>query len=154
MKKLGFTLIELMVVIVIMGVLAAVAVPKMFGKIARSKASEVPTAASTWINLQDAYASEKLAIGNWEEIGYAAPGTSINSFSYKSNAINYSGENGTWIAVPRVDLDKCVKDQPNAWKLVASGATTKGLIKIETSGALDCLALTPSFDTFSRATAR
>jgi prepilin-type N-terminal cleavage/methylation domain-containing protein len=40
MKK-GFTLIELMVVIVIMGILAAVAVPKIFGNVDKAKLSGV-----------------------------------------------------------------------------------------------------------------
>lgn len=39
--KSAFTLIELMVVIVIMGVLAAVAVPKLFGNIEKAKLSGV-----------------------------------------------------------------------------------------------------------------
>jgi prepilin-type N-terminal cleavage/methylation domain-containing protein len=44
-KKNGFTLIELMVVILIVGVLAAVAVPMIRGKIDRSKWSEANASA-------------------------------------------------------------------------------------------------------------
>jgi prepilin-type N-terminal cleavage/methylation domain-containing protein len=41
-KRNGFTLVELMVVIVIIGVLAAVAIPKMMAATAKAKASEGP----------------------------------------------------------------------------------------------------------------
>ena len=75
MKKQGFTLIELMVVVVIIGILAAVAVPKLFGMIAKSKASEVGPAAGEYVKLQNAYISEKGdSVGNWYKIGYNGPG--------------------------------------------------------------------------------
>ncbi len=71
--KRGFTLIEAMVVIVVMGVLAAIAVPKLFGYIAKAKASEVPIAAATYTKLQDAFLTEKTAIASWDIIGYTPP---------------------------------------------------------------------------------
>ena len=40
MRK-GFSLVEIMVVVVILGVLAGVGVPKLFGVIAKARASEV-----------------------------------------------------------------------------------------------------------------
>lgn len=92
MKKQGFTLIELMVVIVIMGILAAVAVPKLFGMIAKSKASEVGPAAGTYVKLQDAYASENNTVGTWASIGYIAPGAKAASEdSSTTSAFSYSG---------------------------------------------------------------
>lgn len=62
--KRGFSLIEIIVVIVILGILATVGVPKLFVSIAKAKASEVPVAASSYIKLQDTYFAEKIAMGS------------------------------------------------------------------------------------------
>ena len=156
MKKQGFTLIELMVVIVIMGILAAVAVPKLFGMIAKSKASEVPTAAGTWINMQDAYFQEKGDVGNWVVIGYSAPGEKGNGSSYASNVFTYTGIETCggatacdWQAVPKTKLNDCTTSMK--WKLTAtssgdngSGAYTAFTIADGQSSS-ECLALTASW---------
>ena len=44
----GFTLIELMVVIVIIGVLAALAIPKFMDAATKAKMSEIPTVVGSW----------------------------------------------------------------------------------------------------------
>ena len=159
MKKQGFTLIELMVVIVIMGILAAVAVPKLFGMIAKSKASEVPTAAGTWINMQDAYFQEKNEVGDWLKIGYSAPGTG-SSHSYGSGVFHYTDtEDGSdWMADPKVKLNDCeaAAQSTGTWKLQANGngtdtapATSFEIVDASTGGS-DCLNLTASWSSLTR----
>ena len=57
-KKIGFTMVELMVVVLIVGILAAIALPLMNGKIDRSKWSEACTSAGSIRRAVRNYAAE------------------------------------------------------------------------------------------------
>jgi prepilin-type N-terminal cleavage/methylation domain-containing protein len=58
MNKKGFTLVELMVVIVIIGVLAAVAIPKFSAATNKAKTSEFPTILSTIVSGEKTFNAE------------------------------------------------------------------------------------------------
>ena len=87
MNKKGFTLVELMVVIVIIGVLAAVAIPKMMAATNKAKAGEGPQILRAIGNMEAAYKAENdkyvlentetgissaaaSAGSNWKELGF------------------------------------------------------------------------------------
>jgi len=134
MKKQGFTLIELMVVIVIMGILAAVAVPKLFAMIAKSKASEAGPAAGSYVHMQDAYFVDQQQVGNWNAIGYTAPSSS--NFTYGGKDAT-SGQ--TWTAEAKFNTDgKCTSD---TWSITVN-PTSKS---ISYTASDNCPALTPNF---------
>ncbi len=130
MKKQGFTLIELMVVIVIMGILAAVAVPKLFAQIQKSKASEVGPAAGSYVHMQDAYVVDQQKVGSFAEIGYEKPTSSV---------ITYDETTYTWHAKASKALDKCANN--GEWGI---NAALQGSGAKYTIGA-DCPTLTPNF---------
>ena len=165
MKKQGFTLIELMVVIVIMRVLAAVAVPKLFGMIAKSKASEVGPAAGEYVKLQNAYIAETGdQLGNWFYIGYKGPGdvttTGSKTAAEVSTSTNFvsTGEITStvtlstsklvgWKAANKAKLNDCNGNSTTwNWKIkVASGsAAGEATYEPEVTDA-NCDVLTPSF---------
>ena len=131
--KSGFSLIELMVAIVIMGALSAIAVPKLFGQMAKAKASELYSSAGSYIHLQDTYNAEyNERIGSWKVIGYIMPSNKDFKYYEGSNeggnptASTVSvdeGEQAAWKAVNNVPLNDC--DAGSIWQMDVKASNTK-----------------------------
>jgi type IV pilus assembly protein PilA len=77
-NRKGFTLIELMVVILIVGILAAVAIPIMRGRIDSAKWSEGKAAMGTIATALRAYSAEKGAGGTYGAVPLSTLGFSAS----------------------------------------------------------------------------
>lgn len=147
-KKNGFTLIEIMVVIVIMGILAAVGVPKLFGAIAKAKASEIHTAVGTYIHAQDAYLHGNNAIGSWKEIGFSAPASKVFDYSgcvQDKIAPQEGGEDIIgMIASNRSNLNEC--QAHGAWALIVKPLSEHNVAYRQVVSSSECGALTPNWN--------
>jgi len=81
----GFTLIELMIVVAIIGILAAIAIPNFLRYQAKSRQAEARTNLGASFVSEVAYFGENARYGSFGEIGYALAGTS-NRYTYRSPA--------------------------------------------------------------------
>jgi len=85
----GFTLIELMVVIVIIGILAALAIPKFTNASAKAKWSEVPSVLAGYDNAQLARCAETSQLGALGVLVFDVP-TNSKWFTYGAGDDTYS----------------------------------------------------------------
>lgn len=165
--KSGFTLIELMVVIVIMGVLSAVAAPKLFGHIAKAKASELYPSAGAYIHLQNTYNIEHEGkIGSWKTIGYSM--NSNKNIKYSENGTEggitppatYTtdeGEVAAWKAENKVPFSDCAAN--SVWQIDVRKSPSNEMyvvydVKITDGAGGSCNMLTINFaslDTYNGA---
>jgi type IV pilus assembly protein PilA len=76
-SKKGFTLIELMIVVAIIGILAAIAIPNFLRFQAKSKQSEAKGNLAGIFTGQTSYQAENNRFGSLSEIAWAPIGTSI-----------------------------------------------------------------------------
>ncbi len=125
-KREGFTLIELMIVVAIIGILAAIAIPAFIGYLTRSKTSEATSNLKNLFTAAAGYYSNE----NWETRGVVAAGTtaatsqctvaaatSTNTPTNGKTAIDWTLEPASF-----VDLGFTIAD-PVYYQYVINGST-------------------------------
>ncbi len=85
----GFTLIELMIVVAIIGILAAIAIPNFLQYQAKARQSEAKTNLGGVFVSETSYLGENSRYGGFAEIGFSLAGTT-NRYTYRS-PINGTG---------------------------------------------------------------
>ena len=86
-KERGFTLIELMIVVAILGILAAIAIPNFMRFQAKSRQSEVKTNLGAIGTTAEAFRAENdTYIATWNDLGWAPVGANIR-YDYGYNLL-------------------------------------------------------------------
>src|SRR5512143_3782000 len=82
-NRKGFTLIELMIVVAIIGILAAIAIPNFLKYQAKSKQSEAKTNLKGIFTSETSYFSEANHYGTFSQVNFALTGNTAKVYGFK-----------------------------------------------------------------------
>ncbi|HEX5647497.1 MAG TPA: type II secretion system protein [Nitrospira sp.] len=110
-KQEGFTLIELMIVVAIIGILAAIAIPNFIAYQAKSKQAEAKVALGAIFTSAVAYQAETVpntyVARNIGQIGYTPSGAPRFSFWYGVDPAGLAGTPAVFPGAPAVVAGSC-----------------------------------------------
>jgi type IV pilus assembly protein PilA len=131
-NKKGFTLIELMIVVAIIGILAAIAIPNFLKFQAKSKQSEAKTNLKAIFTAQTSYFGEENTFGTLDTINYDVVGTA--SKMIYAFATEVGGANSKGAAIPAgADWTNCgLTDSDGDLKYESFSAAANGNVDNDT----------------------
>lgn len=114
-EKSGFTLIELMIVVAIIGILAAIAIPNFVKFQAKSQQAEVKSGLGSIRTMQEAYRAEN---------DIYAKGITVVGFSSKGNARYTYGSSGTTDTFTGTGTGNAGRVSGDVWTITEGGTLT------------------------------
>ena len=107
-NRKGFTLIELMIVVAIIGILAAIAIPNFLRFQAKSKQSEAKELLSTVYTAEAAYFAEQNVYGSLSNAGFTPSSTPKYYTGIVNNFTFTAGSSFTATASANIDGDATI----------------------------------------------
>ena len=127
-SKKGFTLIELMIVVAIIGILAAIAIPNFLRFQAKSKQSEAKTNLGGIFTAETAYFAENNGFANLGVVSWAPTGTP---------RYRYTTGGGTDMGLTSITFDSWVTVTPAVSVATPPGFTAGAQGQVDSDAVLD-----------------